>query len=191
LLFTYTQLTTVWNWWWCHGNERMGSPWTVVEMRNILCCCEKYKLTEVFISKPRQFCATLTKCVVPVTIFLKIPSIKVHANPSGGSRTDTSTQTDRLTETAKAFSMSMRACTKRAEEEDNWKRGVNNNPLKLTLIYNKWWQQLATEQSVVMAIDSNTFIFLNSFTKFLHVMLRKISFGASPGDDQACTYCIN
>ena len=41
-----------------------------------------------------------------------------------------------------------------------------------------------------MVIDSNTFIFLNSFTKFLHVMLRKISFGASPGDDQACTYCI-
>jgi len=28
MLLTYMQLSTIWNWWWCHGNERMGSLWT-------------------------------------------------------------------------------------------------------------------------------------------------------------------
>ena len=85
----------------------------------------------------------------------------------------------------------MRACLKGAEEKGYGKTGDKNSPLQLTLIDNKLWQQLATERSVVMVTDSNTFIFLNSFTKFLHVILRKISFGASPGDDQAFNYCIN
>jgi len=106
-------------------------------MKNILCCCQKYKLTEVFISKPRQFCAILTKCVVPLEIFLKILSIKFHTNPSSGSRADTSAKTDRHTETTKAFSMFMQACLKGAEEKDYGKRGDKNSPLQLILIDNK------------------------------------------------------
>ena len=167
-----------------------GFPVNRCRAKNILYWCQKYKLTEDFISNPPHFCAILTKCVVPLEIFRKSLSIEFHANPSSGSRADIFAKTDRHIETRKVFSISKRACLKWSKEKGYRKAGDNNGPLKLTLIDNNWWQQLATEQSVVMATGNNTFIFLNIFMKRLQVFVGKISFCASPGNDRACTYCI-
>jgi hypothetical protein len=45
--------------------------------------------------KFRYFCPTFTKFGVSQQIFLKVPSIKLHENPSSGSRVDADGHTDR------------------------------------------------------------------------------------------------
>jgi len=50
--------------------------------------------TEVFMSTARYFCPNLIKFGIYRQIFIEVPIIKSHANPSTGSRADTSRQTD-------------------------------------------------------------------------------------------------
>ena len=56
------------------------------------------KRTWVFMQSVRYFCPNFTKFGVSQQIFVKVPSIKLHENPSSGSRVDICGRTYRQTD---------------------------------------------------------------------------------------------
>jgi hypothetical protein len=85
----------------CNGNTTMPSLCTVqlhVTVNNIKILNSTHKKIYGEFVSPATFGPNLTKSEFPRRIFLEVPSIKFHGNPSNESRADTCVQTDRQTD---------------------------------------------------------------------------------------------
>ena len=86
---------------------------TISVAESVFCCCclmsPTIKCIWVFMQGVRYYCPILTKFGLSRQIFVKVPNIKVHINPSSDSRADrcwqTDGQTDRHVESNRCFSL--------------------------------------------------------------------------------------